>query len=162
MRTVGRLVAGVSALGFAIAIPLGAQGRQANPPPTPAAPAAADSVAVTVRYSGKGTVDATHPILVFLFAEPTVGPQSRPIGPPQIAQKNGATLTFTNVTTKPVYVFAVYADKGGYDGRSGPPAAGTPIGMYRRNAQTAPIAVTPGPKTAIRLTFTDALRWGSD
>ena len=146
---------------------LNAQARQATPPPAkPAAVApkaaapsiAATDVAVTVNYTGKGVVDAGHSILVFLFSDPNVGPQSQPLGPPQIAQKNGATVTFSGVTTKPVYVFAIYNEKGTYDGQSGPPPAGTPVGMY--GTATAATPVTPGMKAPIKFTFTGAKKWG--
>lgn len=140
---------------------LQAQGRQATPPPpAPAAAAATKDVTVTVTYTGKGTVDAGHQILVFLFSDPNVGPTSRPLGPPQMVQKNGATVTFKEVAATPVYVFAVYDDKGGYNGQSGPPAAGTPIGFYTKVAKQPPTAVTPGPKTAVKMTFNDTKRWG--
>jgi hypothetical protein len=142
-----------------------AQARQATtPPPKPPATAAkgapaiaATDVAMTVTYTGKGVVDATHNILVFLFSDPNVGPNSQPLGPPQIVQKNGGAITFNNVTTKPVYAFAIYNEKGTYDGRSGPPPAGTPVGFY---GAATPTAITPGMKTPIKFTFTGAKKWG--
>jgi hypothetical protein len=97
---------------------------------------------------------------LLLFADPNIGPTSEPLGAPQIAAKNGATVTFKNVTAKPVYVVAIYNEKGTYDGRSGPPPNGTPIGMYAKDAKSPPAPVTPGPKTAIKMTFSDAKRWG--
>lgn len=134
---------------------------QTKPPaataPKPAAIAATD-VAVTVNYTGKGAVDAGHSILVFLFSDPKIGPNSEPLGPPQIVQKNGQTVTFNGITTKQVYIFAIYNEKGTYDGRSGPPPAGTPVGMY--GTAKGPTAVTPGMKTPIKLTFTGATKWG--
>jgi hypothetical protein len=137
-----------------------AQGRPATPPPPAAAAPAigANDVGVTVNYTGKGVVDAGHSIIVFLFSDPAIGPNSRPIGPPEIVQKNGATVIFKNVTTKPVYVFAIYNDKGTYDGRSGPPPAGTPIAMY--GTAKGPTAVTPGAKAPIKMTFTGEKKWG--
>jgi len=139
---------------------LSAQGRQTTPTPAAGAAAAANDVSVTVTYTGKGVVDAGHSILLFLFTDPQIGPNSQPIGPPQIVQKSGATATFKNVTAKTVYVVAIYNEKGTYDGKNGPPAAGTPIGTYMKAPSTTPTAVTPGPKTAIRMTFNDAKRWG--
>jgi hypothetical protein len=133
-----------------------AQARQATPP---AAAAATNDVTVTITYTGKGAVDDAHSIVTFLFAEPNVGPTSRPLGPPQIVTKNGQTVTFKNAPGSAVYVLAIYAEKSPYDGRSGPPPTGTPIGMYSKDGK-APTAVTPGPKTAIKLTFNDAKRWG--
>jgi hypothetical protein len=138
---------------------------QATPPPAKPAPAtakpaaiAATDVAVTVNYTGKGVVDAGHSVIVFLFSTPTVGPNSEPLGAPQIVTKNGQTVTFNNVTTKPVYIFAIYNEKGTYDSRSGPPPAGTPIGMY--GTAKGATAVTPGMKTPVKLTFDGATKWG--
>jgi hypothetical protein len=132
-----------------------AQARQAAP-----AVAATNDVAVTVSYTGKGPVDSGHSILLFLFTDPNIGPQSEPIGAPQIAVKNGATVRFKNVTAKAVYVVAIYNEKGTYDGASGPPPPGTPIGIYAKDAKSPPLAVTPGARTAIKMTFNDAKRWG--
>ena len=135
-----------------------AQARQ--PPPAPPPAPAAKDVTVTVVYTGKGAVDAKHNVLVFLFADPNVGPNSMPLGGPQVIQKNGSTVTFKDVSTSPVYVVAVYDEQGGYTGLGGPPPAGTPIGMYSKDAKSPPAPVTPGPKTALKMTFNDAQRFG--
>ncbi len=156
MRT-RRLGLSIILLSVAAAAPY-AQAQKPPPPPPPAA--AVKNVTVTVSYAGKGVVDAGHAILVFLFSDPNVGPNSRPLGPPQIVQKNGASVTFKDVTTAPVYVFAIYNEKGTYDGQSGPPPAGTPVGHYAKDAKSPPIAVTPGPKTTVKMSFSDARRWG--
>jgi hypothetical protein len=161
-----RSLAGTMLIVVGLAASTHAQARQTTPPPAqgrqttpPAATAATNDVTVTITYTGKGTVDDSHSIVAFLFAEPNVGPQSRPLGPPQIVTKNGQTVTFKNAPGSAVYVLAIYAEKSPYDGRSGPPPTGTPIGMYSKDGK-APTAVTPGPKTAIKLTFNDTKRWG--
>src|SRR5262245_1696061 len=74
----------------------------------PAQTAAVNNVTGTVNSTGKGVVDANHAITVFLFSTPEINAQSRPLGAPQVTQKNGATVTFTNVTTTPVYIVAIY------------------------------------------------------
>jgi hypothetical protein len=143
-------------------VALGAQARQTTPPPTQTpAPAAAASndIVVTVNYTGKGVVDAGHSVLVFLFTDPNIGPTSQPIGPPQVATRNGAVVTFKGLAARPLYVVGVFNEKGTYNG-GGPPPAGLPIGIYRKDAQSPPTAVTPGPKTAVKLTFNEAKRWG--
>ena len=142
---------------FGTVVALNAQGRQQ--PPAPAA-AASNDIAVTVSYTGKGVVDAGHSVLVFLFSDPNIGPDSRPMAGPELVTKNNGTVTFKGLVARPVYVVGVYNEKGNYDGKNGPPPAGAPIGMYRKDAQSPPTAVTPGPKTAIKLTFNDAKRWG--
>lgn len=151
-------------LGLATVLVLGpststyAQARQSAPPP-PAA-AAAKNVTVTVTYTGKGAVDAKHNVLVFLFDNPNIGPDSRPLGGPQVMQKNGSTVTFKDVSVAPVYVVAVYDELGGYDGVSGPPPAGTPIGMYSSDPKSPGAPVTPGPKAVVKMSFSDAKRFG--
>ena len=152
---------------FTLATTLGAQTGQAagqkpapaGQKPAPAAAAATNDIAVTISYTGKGPVDPKHAILVFLFTDPNPS-ASQPIAGPQTATKNGATVTFKNVTAKEVYVAAVYNEKGDYNGLSGPPPAGTPIGMYQKDPKSPPTAVTPGPKTAIKMSFNDARRFG--
>jgi hypothetical protein len=150
-------------LGLAAILVLGpstsayAQARQSAPPP---AAAAAKNVTVTVTYTGKGAVDAKHNVLVFLFDNPNIGPDSRPLGGPQVMQKNGSTVTFKDVSTPSVYIVAVYDELGGYDGVSGPPPAGTPIGMYSNDPKSPGVPVTPGPKAVVKMSFNDAKRFG--
>jgi hypothetical protein len=116
---------------------------------------AAGDVAVTVTYKGKGTVDETHEIWVFLFPSAEIA-GARPLAT-EVVKKNGGTATFANVTQSPVYIRTVYDEKGDYDGFSGPPPPGTPIGQFSKDAKTiAP--VTPGPGAKVKVTFTDAVR----
>src|SRR4051812_10234983 len=75
-------------------------------PPAAAAKTAPTDLPVTVSYKGKGTVDATHKLIVWLFADPNVTSASRPIDQ-RTATKNNETLTFTGVGASPVYLFAV-------------------------------------------------------
>ena len=104
-----------------------AKAPKATTPATKAAAAAktaATDVAVTVAYKGKGAVDAGHKIIVFALTDSNVTSNSRPIGT-EFASKNGETVTFKNVAS-PIYVFAVYDEKGTYDGVSGPPPPAFP------------------------------------
>src|SRR3954466_272511 len=107
-----------------------------------AAKTAATDLPVTVTYKGKGTVDATHKVIVWLFTDPNVTSASRPIDH-QIATRNNDTVTFKDVTA-PVYVFAIYDTTGSYDGGGGPPPAGVPSAAYGTAAAGAPAAVKPG------------------
>lgn len=140
----------------------GQAAQTAKPAPKPAAtPAVAtNDVAVTITYTGKGPVDAGHGILLFLFTDPNIGPGSQPIGPPEVATKNGQTVTFKNVTAQTVYIAAVYNEKGDYNGLGGPPPPGTPVGIHAKDPTSPPTAVTPGPKTRVKMTFSDATRFG--
>lgn len=124
----------------------------------PAAPkTAATDVAVTVAYKGKGVVDAGHRIIVFAFTDANVTSNSRPAGPAQYATKSGDTVTFTNVSS-PIYVFAVYDEKGNYDGVGAPPPAGIPATIYRKAPKGPATAVAPG-SPAVKFTFDDSERW---
>ena len=122
-------------------------------------------VAVSVTYKGKGVVDAGHKIIVYAFADPDITSASRPIDT-QFSSKNGETVTFKSPSA-PVYIFAVYDEKGTYDGVSGPPPAGTPSATYRKAPtapkapkapKAAPVAVAPG-SPAVKFTFDDSERW---
>ena len=130
--------------------------QKAPPAPVTAKPAATD-LAVTVTYKGKGTVDAGHKVIVWLFSEADLTSASRPLAT-QFITKNGETVVFKNAPATPVYVFALYDDKGGYDGISGPPPHGLPASLYRKGPKTPPVAVKAG-GPAIRLTFDDSERW---
>ena len=119
--------------------------------------AASNAVTVTVKYAGKGTVDADHRIWVWLFTSPDIGPGSVPIAEESI-QKNGGRATFADVAAKEVYVAIAYDEKGGFVG-SGPPPVGSPIALYGAKGPTdKPLPVVPGAKGSVSVTFTDAQR----
>jgi hypothetical protein len=133
-------VAGLTAIASAAVIPV----RRAG------------DVVVTASYKGKGPVDEKHAILVFLFDVPTPTATSEPLAM-QAVVKNGGTVTFKAVPASTVYVTLVYDEKSMYDGRSGPPPAGTPIGSYMKAGK--PVPVTPGPDAKVTVTFDDTVRW---
>jgi hypothetical protein len=139
-----------------ITAPTPAQKPAAATPAAAAAKPAPNELPVTITYKGKGTVDATHKLYVWLFADPNITSASRPITQ-LAATKNGETLVFKDVTTSPVYLFAVYDTTGSYDGVSGPPPAGVPSGPYRTAAKGTPAAVKSG--AAIKFAFDDSEPW---
>jgi hypothetical protein len=102
----------------------------------------AGDVSVTVTYTGKGRVDDTHEILVFLFDHPTPAEGSMPLEM-QVTTKSGGTVTFRDVATTPVYITVVYDEAANYDGMS-PPPVGAPIVAYQKDGKAIP--VTPGPQ----------------
>jgi hypothetical protein len=135
---------------------------QKPPPPPAAAAATAKNLTVTVTYTGKGPVDAGHGILIFLFADPNISAESQPLGPPQIIQKSGGSATFTDVSASPVYIAVVYNESGTYEG-GGPPPPGTPVAIHSKDTKdpnSPALPVTPGPKTAVSISFSDARRFG--
>ena len=123
----------------------------------PAPAAAAGNIAVTVKYSGKGTVDATHRLWVWLFTTPDINPGAIPIAELSL-DKNGAVASFPSVTAKEVYVVVAYDEKGGFQGQSAPPI-GSPYAFYgAKTPQDKPAPVAVGAKTAITVALTEALR----
>ena len=136
-------------------------GKQGAKPPAPQGAAAAaageQNLSVTVKYTGKGVVDPLHEVLIALLPGPTVGSDSRPLAM-QPVSKNGGVASFTNVSTSPVYVLAVYDDKGTWDPQSGPPPIGTPMGWYMAPKTTVPAPVKAG--ATITLTFDGSKKFG--
>ncbi len=138
------------------AAPAKAPAASAQKPAAVAKPAATE-LTVTLTYKGKGAVDDNHKLLAWLFTDATVTNDSRPVAT-MTSAKNGATVTFKGVPATPVYVFAAYDLKGGYDGLSGPPPPGTPTAMYRAKADTAATPVKAG-APPIAITFDDSHLW---
>jgi hypothetical protein len=116
--------------------------------------AQAAGVKVTVKYTGKGTVDASHRIWVWLFDTPDIGPGAMPIGELSI-DTNGGTADFTSVAAGKVWIAIAYDEKGGFGGMA-PPPAGSPVTLYMENG--APGWVAPGVEAAVTVTFDDSMR----
>ena len=116
---------------------------------------AAGTVKVTINYKGKGTVDATHRVWVWLFTSPDIGPGSMPIAELTI-EKNGETATFDGVGEDRVWIAVAYDEHGVMTGNA-PPPSGTPVGLYV-GSDGAPRGVVPGDSTVAVLTFDDSFR----
>jgi hypothetical protein len=124
------------------AAPLGAQ-------------AAAGTVKVTITYKGKGKVDATHKLWVYLFDNPNIGPGSQPIG--QVAiDKNGSDAVFDGIAGDKVFVAVAFDEQGVMQGDA-PPPTGSPISILS-GADGMPMSITPGPKGLAKLAFDDTVR----
>ena len=118
-------------------------------------PAQAGVVKVTVTYKGKGTVDPSHKLWVWLFDTPNIGAGSMPIG--QLAlDKNGGEAVFEGIAGDKVYIAAAFDESGSMQGDA-PPPSGSPIGILS-GADGMPAAVTPGAKTGAVLNFDDSMR----
>ncbi len=115
----------------------------------------AGTVKVKVTYKGKGTVDASHKLWVWLFDTPNIGAGSMPVA--QLAlDTNGADAVFDGVAGDKVYIAVAFDEQGAMMG-DGPPPTGSPIGVLA-DAQGTPSSVTPGDKAAVTLTFDDSSR----
>jgi hypothetical protein len=112
---------------------------------------------VTVQYTGKAQVTDKTPIWVFLFNTPNPDGGTPPLVAKRLA-KNGGVVQFEYGGTDPAYVFVALDTKGDYDGNSGPPPIGTPIGSYSSDGKTA-TAVKIMPTTNIKITFNDAVTY---
>ena len=115
----------------------------------------AGTVKVTINYKGKGAVDSTHRVWVWLFTSPDIGPGSMPIAELTV-EKNGGTAVFEGIAEDRVWIAVAYDERGVMAG-SAPPPSGTPIGLYV-GSDGAPRSVAPGDSTDAVLTFDDSFR----
>lgn len=116
---------------------------------------AAGTVKVTLNYKGKGTVDDSHRVWVWLFATPDIGPGSMPIAELSV-DKNGAIATFDGISEERVWIAAAYDENGTMTGNA-PPPSGTPVGLYV-GSDGVPRSVVTGDSTVAVLTFDDSFR----
>jgi hypothetical protein len=114
----------------------------------------AGAVKVTVNYTGKGTVDATHRVWVWLFTTPDIGPGSMPIAEASI-DANGSLATFDGIDAERVWIAAAFDESGTMRG-SAPPPSGSPVGFFA-GTDSAPKSVVPG-EPAVVMTFDDSFR----
>jgi hypothetical protein len=115
----------------------------------------AGAVKVTVTYKGKGAVDGSHRVWLWLFTSPDIGPNAMPIAEASV-EKNGGTVTFEGVAAERVWIAAAYDERGVMMGNA-PPAAGSPVGVYV-GSDGAPRSVVPGDSTVAVMTFDDSFR----
>jgi hypothetical protein len=121
----------------------------------PAGTLAAGTVKITIRYTGKGTIDSSHKLWVWAFDSPNIGAGSMPVA--QLAlDKNDADAVFEGVAADKVWIAAAFDESGGMVGDA-PPPSGTPIGILS-GKDGAPMAVMSGAKDAAVLTFDDSQR----
>lgn len=114
---------------------------------------------LTVTYKGKGDVDDTHEIFVWLFDNPNIGLSSQPIAT-DVLKKNGGALKFADLAVTPVYVAVAYDEKGDYDGTSGPPPPGTPVAIYSTDGKGTPAPIDVKGTAQVNMTFDDSQRVG--
>lgn len=126
--------------------------------PTQQAREKGGTIRVQINYTGTGTVNESHKISVALwdspdFAQPNA--QAMPSAVKQVASKNGI-VSFPDVQKTPAYISAAYDPTGNWDGASGPPPAGSSLGMYSKAPpKPDPVDVPPGKSTKVTLTFDD-------
>lgn len=130
-----------------------------TPDKAPDKAAAPRTLQLKIHYTGSGTVDDKHKILVFLFDTPEfVQGTVIPFAQQSVSAKEGS-LTFSDIAKSPVYIAAVFDPTGGYDGQSGPPPSGSSLGIYT-TAPPAPAGVNieEGKTASVELTFDDTAK----
>jgi hypothetical protein len=116
------------------------------------------NVQATVTFTGRGTVDETRRIWVFLFDTPAPGPGDRPLAVQAITE-SGGVAAFKGLIISPGYVLVAYDENAAYDGKSATPPSGTPIGMYSTSGKE-PSPVERGRTAKVRVSFDDSRRMG--
>ena len=151
MKLVCSLVSGLLALG--LAAPAAPQDKPAEKKAEPRV------LKVKVNYTGSGTVDAKHPIYLFIFDSPDfMQGNGMPIASTTATAKD-ETVTINDLQTSPVYVVAAFDPEGKYDGQSGPPPAGSSMGMYFKDpGKPEPVKIDPGQTVQIDLPFDDSFK----
>ena len=114
----------------------------------------AGDVKITVHYTGKGKVDASHKIWVWLFDSPNIGAGSMPIEQLSV-DKNDTEVLFGGVVAGEVWIAVAFDEQGAMQGDA-PPPTGTPIGILMKDGK--PLSVSPGEKGIATLTFDDTMR----
>jgi hypothetical protein len=142
---------GLSILGCAAA-------QEKAPAKAPEKAPAPRTLKVKVNYTGSGTVDEKHRIIVFVFdSADFMQGNSMPVGAQSSASKAG-TVTFSDLATSPVYVTAVFDPTGQYEGMS-PPPSGSSLGLYGKTPGTPdPIKIEPGETAQVELAFDDTAK----
>jgi|SRR5690606_2071227 len=140
-RRIRRLALGLAVLAIAVVVAPAATAQDAG------------TLRVTVRYTGPGTVDATHELFVWVFETPNIDVDSVPIAA-DVLTRNGGTLTFRGLP-KQVYLVAAFDERGDYDGSSVPPS-GMPITIHGSGGVAEPVPT--GDNAAVTVTFDDSTR----
>ena len=127
---------------------------------TLAAQTSGSTLEVEVNYTGSGTVDASHKIVVDLWDTPDFPKDSNttpPIDAKTMSSKSGK-VTFDSVQKSPVYVSLGYDPTGKWDGQSGPPPTGTSLALYSKDdpGTPSPIELKPGKTTKISVSLDDS------
>ena len=122
-------------------------------------PAESGKLAVSVDYTGKGTVDKDHHLWIWAFDNPdsSTWADTTPLAVGTLTE-NGAT-TSSPALPKQVYLAAAYDEKGGYDGTSGaPPLAHQSPSMAQTAGGPAGAVPTGGDDATLKFTFDDSFR----
>lgn len=119
----------------------------------------ARELSVKLNYTGAGTVDAQHRILVMIFDSAEFTSGTVPPVQMKFASAKDATVTFSSIAASTVWVAAVYDPAGKYDASEGPPPTGSSIGIYAKTpGQPEAVKLEAEKKTEIVLAFGDEFK----
>lgn len=128
----------------------------------PASKPQAKSLKVTVSYKGKGKVDQSHGVYLFLFDTPDFvqNPGSAIPIAFQTLRANDESVTFGGLTVTTVYLVAAFDEKGTYDISAGAPPSGTPVALYKPGDPQVPtpIKLEENKELEIKFEFDDSIR----
>ena len=138
---------------------LASMAAMAQPPKPPEKPAESRTLKAKINYTGAGTVDANHKIFMFVFDSPSfMQGTAIPIASGSTAAKDG-TAAVSKLSVSPVYISVCFDAKGGYDGVSGPPPSGSPLGVYWKTPPTPePVQIDPGKTVEVEVAFDDSFK----
>ena len=112
------------------------------------------SLAVTVDYTGSGSVDEQHKIYVQIFDSPQLDMRRR-IGL-RIVTENHATVTFSDVSPDTVYLFALYDQHASVISAAGPNPQ-SPVAVYGESLEN-PQPIRLNQTSELSLRFGESLR----
>ena len=95
-----------------------------------------ESLKVTVKYTGKGDVDTSHRLSVWLFDSPDIGPGAIPVAELSL-EENGSGATFRGLSAQKLWIAVAYDEKGGFSGSAPPPSGSPPGHSVRRGVRCA-------------------------
>ncbi len=128
----------------------------------PAAKPQGKALKVTISYEGKGKVDKSHGIYLFLFDTPDFVQNASGVVPIafQSVYSNGETVTISGLTAENVYMTVAYDEAGNYSLSSGPPPSGSPVALYKPGDPQPPTAVKleEGKAVEVKFSFDDSFR----
>ena len=121
--------------------------------------ASSRTLKIKLKYTGAGTVDEKHRIFVVLFDSPEFTHGGAMPMATKAATAKDETVTFSDLTTSPVYIAASYDPSGNYDGESGPPPSGASLGMYSKTPGTPePVTLEAGKTVQVEVVFNDTVK----
>jgi len=130
-----------------------------SPHATPRQSQAGSTIKVTLDYTGSGTVDENHKIYVALWDSPSFTQGNVMPAAIQSTSSKTGTVTFSDVKTNPAYVSTAYDPTGKWDGQSGPPPAGSSLGMYSKSpGKPEPIDTAGGKTATATISFDDSVK----